>query len=99
VRSFRFRRPASCQAPFRRRSAAAGHKDSDENADDCSHVDPSCCWTSSLSPSWGVELDRVNDGRRRLQHGLEAARFMTIALGKPLASKVGQAGGWDTAMR
>jgi hydroxymethylglutaryl-CoA lyase len=28
---------------------------------------------------------------------LDAARFITGALGKPLASKVGQAGGWDTA--
>jgi hydroxymethylglutaryl-CoA lyase len=33
----------------------------------------------------GVELDRV----------LEAARFVTRALGRPLATKVGQAGGWD----
>jgi hydroxymethylglutaryl-CoA lyase len=38
-----------------------------------------------------------------LEHGvslggvLEAARFITGALGKPLASKVGQAGGWDAA--
>ena len=32
----------------------------------------------------GVDLDRV----------LEAARFIAEALGKPLASKVGQAGGW-----
>ena len=38
-----------------------------------------------------------------LEHGvdlggvLEAARFITAALGKPLASKVGQAGGWDAA--
>jgi isopropylmalate/homocitrate/citramalate synthase len=37
------------------------------------------------------------------QHGvllegvLEAARYITSALGKPLASKVGQAGGWDAA--
>ncbi len=37
------------------------------------------------------------------QHGvalagvLEAARFITRALGRPLASKVGQAGGWDSA--
>jgi hydroxymethylglutaryl-CoA lyase len=37
------------------------------------------------------------------QHGvslegvLDAARFVTNALGKPLASKVGQAGGWDAA--
>jgi isopropylmalate/homocitrate/citramalate synthase len=36
-----------------------------------------------------------------IQHGvnlggvLEAARFISDALGKPLASKVGQAGGWD----
>jgi hydroxymethylglutaryl-CoA lyase len=28
---------------------------------------------------------------------LDAARFITTALGKPLASKVGQAGGWDAA--
>lgn len=28
---------------------------------------------------------------------LDAARFITQALGKPLASKVGQAGGWDAA--
>ena len=33
----------------------------------------------------GVDLDRI----------LEAARFIADALGKPLASKVGQAGGWD----
>ena len=33
----------------------------------------------------GVDLERV----------LDAARFITAALGKPLASKVGQAGGWD----
>jgi hypothetical protein len=25
------------------------------------------------------------------------ARFVTAALGKPLATKVGQAGGWDAA--
>jgi isopropylmalate/homocitrate/citramalate synthase len=37
------------------------------------------------------------------QHGvllegiLDAARFITSSLGKPLASKVGQAGGWDAA--
>lgn len=35
----------------------------------------------------GVRLDGV----------LGAARFITKALGKPLASKVGQAGGWDAA--
>jgi hydroxymethylglutaryl-CoA lyase len=35
----------------------------------------------------GVELEGV----------LDAARFITTALGKPLASKVGQAGGWDPA--
>ncbi len=35
----------------------------------------------------GVDLERV----------LDAARFITTALGKPLASKVGQAGGWDAA--
>ena len=28
---------------------------------------------------------------------LEAARFIAAALGRPLASKVGQAGGWDPA--
>jgi hydroxymethylglutaryl-CoA lyase len=33
----------------------------------------------------GVRLDAV----------LETARFITSALGRPLASKVGQAGGWD----
>jgi isopropylmalate/homocitrate/citramalate synthase len=33
----------------------------------------------------------------RLEGILEAARFITTALGKPLASKVGQAGGWDPA--
>jgi hydroxymethylglutaryl-CoA lyase len=35
----------------------------------------------------GVSLDGV----------LEAARFIAAALGRPLASKVGQAGGWDPA--
>jgi hydroxymethylglutaryl-CoA lyase len=35
----------------------------------------------------GVELDGV----------LRAARFIADALGKPLATKVGQAGGWDPA--
>ncbi len=35
----------------------------------------------------GVDLEGV----------LDAARFITSALGKPLASKVGQAGGWDAA--
>ena len=34
-----------------------------------------------------VDLDRV----------LDAARFITAALGKPLTSKVGQAGGWDAS--
>jgi hydroxymethylglutaryl-CoA lyase len=33
----------------------------------------------------------------RLEGILEAARFIAGALGKPLASKVGQAGGWDPA--
>jgi hydroxymethylglutaryl-CoA lyase len=33
----------------------------------------------------------------RLEGILEAARFIADALGKPLASKVGQAGGWDPA--
>jgi hydroxymethylglutaryl-CoA lyase len=33
----------------------------------------------------GVDLGRV----------LDAARFIAGALGRPLASKVGQAGGWD----
>lgn len=32
-----------------------------------------------------------------LEDVLDAARFITAALGKPLASKVGQAGGWDAA--
>jgi isopropylmalate/homocitrate/citramalate synthase len=35
----------------------------------------------------GVDLEGV----------LEAARFIAAALGRPLASKVGQAGGWDAA--
>jgi hydroxymethylglutaryl-CoA lyase len=35
----------------------------------------------------GVSLDRV----------LEAARFISAVLGRPLESKVGQAGGWDPA--
>jgi len=35
----------------------------------------------------GVDLDRV----------LEAARFISGVLGRPLGSKVGQAGGWDPA--
>jgi hydroxymethylglutaryl-CoA lyase len=35
----------------------------------------------------GVDLEGI----------LDAARFITSALGKPLASKVGQAGGWDAA--
>src|SRR6185369_7221196 len=35
----------------------------------------------------GVDLERV----------LDAARFIAAALGKPLATKVGQAGGWDAA--
>jgi hydroxymethylglutaryl-CoA lyase len=33
----------------------------------------------------------------RLAGVLEAARFIAAALGRPLASKVGQAGGWDGA--
>ena len=33
----------------------------------------------------------------RLEGILEAARFIADALGRPLASKVGQAGGWDPA--
>ena len=33
----------------------------------------------------------------RLKGVLDAARFITSALGKPLSSKVGQAGGWDAA--
>jgi hydroxymethylglutaryl-CoA lyase len=32
-----------------------------------------------------------------LEHVLDAARFITAALGKPLTTKVGQAGGWDAA--
>jgi hydroxymethylglutaryl-CoA lyase len=35
----------------------------------------------------GVDLEKV----------LDAARFIAAALGKPLATKVGQAGGWDAA--
>jgi len=35
----------------------------------------------------GVDLEQV----------LDAARFITAALGRPLATKVGQAGGWDAA--
>jgi isopropylmalate/homocitrate/citramalate synthase len=35
----------------------------------------------------GVDLERV----------LDAARFIAAALGRPLATKVGQAGGWDAA--
>ena len=35
----------------------------------------------------GVDLAKV----------LEAARFIADALGKPLRTKVGQAGGWDPA--
>jgi hypothetical protein len=30
-----------------------------------------------------------------LEGVLEAARFITSALGRPLTTKVGQAGGWD----
>jgi hydroxymethylglutaryl-CoA lyase len=33
----------------------------------------------------------------RLEAVLDAARYITAALGKPLATKVGQAGGWDPA--
>ncbi len=39
----------------------------------------------------------------RIDHGvslegvLDAARFIANVLGRPLASKVGQAGGWDAA--
>lgn len=33
----------------------------------------------------------------RLEGVLDAARFITSALGKPLTSKVGQAGGWDAS--
>lgn len=33
----------------------------------------------------------------RLEGVLDAARYITSVLGKPLASKVGQAGGWDAA--
>ena len=40
-----------------------------------------------LGHEHGVRLDGV----------LEAARFVADALGRPLASKVGQAGGWDPA--
>ena len=41
---------------------------------------------------------RVRLGARRLARGvLDAARFIADALGRPLATKVGQAGGWDPA--
>ena len=40
-----------------------------------------------LGHEHGVSLDAV----------LKAARFITDALDRPLASKVGQAGGWDAA--
>jgi hydroxymethylglutaryl-CoA lyase len=40
-----------------------------------------------MSIDHGVDLTKI----------LEAARFIAGALGKPLASKVGQAGGWDPA--
>jgi hypothetical protein len=33
----------------------------------------------------------------RLERVLDAARAISAALGRPLASKVGQAGGWDRA--
>ena len=39
----------------------------------------------AIGPEHGVSLDGV----------LVAARFIADALGKPLATKVGQAGGWD----
>ena len=41
----------------------------------------------NMSIDHGVDLGKV----------IEAARFIANALGKPLASKVGQAGGWDPA--
>ncbi len=41
----------------------------------------------SMGIETGVSLEGV----------LDAARFIAEALGKPLASKVGQAGGWDSA--
>jgi len=40
-----------------------------------------------MSIDHGVDLTKI----------LEAARFIASALGKPLSSKVGQAGGWDPA--
>ncbi len=43
-----------------------------------------------------VLLDGLGlEHRVRLEGALEAARFIASALGGPLASKVGQAGGWD----
>ena len=43
-------------------------------------------------------LDRMSiDHGVQLAPLLEAARFIAQALGRPLASKVGQAGGWDSA--
>ena len=41
-------------------------------------------------------LDRLGwEHGVRLDGVLEAADFIAVALGRPLASKVGQAGGWD----
>jgi hydroxymethylglutaryl-CoA lyase len=44
-----------------------------------------------LLDAMGIETGASLDGV------LAAARFIALALGKPLASKVGQAGGWDPA--
>jgi hydroxymethylglutaryl-CoA lyase len=46
-----------------------------------------CYLLDSMGLDHGVSLDGV----------LHAARFISDALGKPLATKVGQAGGWDPA--
>ena len=39
----------------------------------------------------------LGDGRRLAGRRPDAARFIAAALGRPLATKVGQAGGWDPA--
>jgi isopropylmalate/homocitrate/citramalate synthase len=46
-----------------------------------------CYLLDAIGLDHGVSLDGV----------LHAARFISDALGKPLATKVGQAGGWDPA--
>ena len=48
-------------------------------------------------PGLPARRDRARPRRRRSTASCEAARFIAEALGKPLATKVGQAGGWDPA--